>query len=116
MTLTKQEAIENHRKMWNWIADEIEKGNGYKYYGLANIKNEYFLKHNVSLGNRPNSDCYCCEYSGDCGDCPLKWPGGARVVHNGLYIKISTACLEREYIEAAKLARQIANLPENPNS
>lgn len=24
MKLTKQQAIEGHRKMWNWIADEIE--------------------------------------------------------------------------------------------
>lgn len=25
MKLTKQQVIEGHRKMWNWIADEIEK-------------------------------------------------------------------------------------------
>ena len=23
--MTREEAIENHRKMWNWIADETEK-------------------------------------------------------------------------------------------
>ena len=23
--LTKQQAIEGHRKMWNWIADEIKR-------------------------------------------------------------------------------------------
>ena len=25
MKLTREEAISEHRKMWNWIADEIEK-------------------------------------------------------------------------------------------
>ena len=25
MELTREEAISEHRKMWNWIADEIEK-------------------------------------------------------------------------------------------
>lgn len=25
MKLTKQQAIEGHRKMWNWIADKIER-------------------------------------------------------------------------------------------
>ncbi len=25
MTLTRKQAIDEHRKMWNWIADETEK-------------------------------------------------------------------------------------------
>ena len=25
MKLTKSEAVQEHRKMWNWIADETEK-------------------------------------------------------------------------------------------
>ena len=26
MELTREEAIRYHREMWNWIADQIEKG------------------------------------------------------------------------------------------
>lgn len=30
MKLTREEAILWHRKMWNWIADKIEKEKGYQ--------------------------------------------------------------------------------------
>lgn len=121
MTLAKQEAIENHRKMWNWIADELEKGNGDKYLHIVDIKVEYFVKHNIKLKNRPFANCFCCEYTGsnngqfNCGDCPLKWPNGGTCFGdgiNGLYIRAWDACVNDNYAEAAKLARQIANLPE----
>jgi hypothetical protein len=124
MTLTKQEAIENHRKMWNWIADELEKGNGPKYYNVINIKTEYFIKHNIKPENTPKSYCYCCEYaksikpSLDCGDCPLKWPNTddsnclQQFLADGLYIKIRRLFIKKGYKKAAKLARKIANLPE----
>jgi hypothetical protein len=126
MTLTKQEAIEKHRKMWNWIADELEKGNAYKYYisrfeflQTEPLKLAYFTE--IKEYDFPIAGCYCCEYarrgkSTICKDCPLDWPGGKCVGENGLYRKINIECVEKNYTEAAKLARQIANLPENPNS
>ena len=33
MELTREEAISKHRKMWNWIADKIEKEKEYQYTG-----------------------------------------------------------------------------------
>ncbi|MCH5186818.1 MAG: hypothetical protein J1F63_00340 [Oscillospiraceae bacterium] len=114
--MTKAEAIANHRKMWNWIADETEKRQ------RCVSKDEYF--YTVDIANRPHQRCYCCEYSAqngilpfpeyDCGLCPVVWPFGGLCCtpdEDGLY-----DCWCRTYgldwQLAAELARQIAELPE----
>ena len=43
MKLTKEQAIAEHRKMWNWIADQISKSNG--IVNIYNLKEEYCDMH-----------------------------------------------------------------------
>ena len=113
--LTKEQAIAEHRKMWNWIADETEKSK--KIVG----KSAYFRK------TAPNDmgilhDCYCCRYDISnipdrtfrCRYCPIDWGNNTRHQFmcqgfNGLYTKW---CTSTDWEKSAKLARQIANLPE----
>lgn len=82
--LTRSEAIAKTRKQWRWYARNPDESKG-----------GYFTAHGLE---RPNEDCYLCEYTrGKCLDtpgidtcgrnCPLEWPGGACVLNNlrGLY-------------------------------
>ncbi len=110
MEITKSEAIENHRKMWNWIADETLKQK------CVVDKQDYFETHEMT--DIPFSYCYCCEYAcRECSHCPIDWGGefGGCVSRDnidderGLYI---LWCKEPDYIKAAELAKQIAELPE----
>ena len=59
MGLTKSEAIANHRKMWNWIADEtmkrkckVEKWDYFKAHGITDIPSA-----NVIAANMQEMDC-----------------------------------------------------------
>lgn len=106
--LTKQQAIEGHRKMWNWIVDEIERKKCLSDIFL--LKQNYCCKNNFTLENY----CFCCEYtkhSIKCTRCPLDWieTSDCYVDTNSLYHKVLTS---RSWKEQADLARQIANLPE----
>ena len=118
MQLTREEAIANHRKMWNWIADETER------LKRVVLKPEYFKEHNISHNEVPRFSCYCCGFDLHCwslplcGACPIIWG-----VNTEMY-----ACLNEkspykkwnivvkrysdDWESAAKLAREIANLPE----
>lgn len=121
MKLTREEAIENHRKMWNWIADETEK----RKRKVKKI--EYFYEHMLDFCF---VNCYCCQYVyGDDGDyavlftkcdlCPIEW--GVKTNDcicdesclNGesLFCKFVNTYSD-DYKNAAKYAREIANLPE----
>lgn len=112
MRLTKDEAIANHRKMWNWIADETLKRR-YKVW-----KWDYFKA--LKITDMPRNWCYCCEYGlGDdnCPDCPIEWGGEYGTCESkdneedrkGLF---SLWLLEPDYLTAAELAKKIAELPE----
>ena len=114
MGLTKSEAIANHRKMWNWIADEtmkrkckVEKWDYFKAHGITDI---------------PLCECYCCEYArdglfADCSRCPIDWGGEFNICLNrdsdgdgkGLF---TLWCKEPDYVKSAELAKRIAELPE----
>lgn len=139
--LTKEEAIAHHRKMWNWIADRLEEHDlGWdifmykkKYieenFPYNDIKHNCFccqyaaqeaddiFKHNFCIycplrwGTEANTDAFFCE-QGNC-DIPVEdlslfdpdeeyglWSYAQRLTENYCYD------------EAAKVARQIANLPE----
>ena len=109
MILTREEAIENHRKMWNWIADETEKRKKIVF------KEEYFIEHNL---NSCFLDCYCCHYthinrSPSCETCPVEWGGetGICTDKDSPYFRFSLTHYY-DYKSAAKYAREIANLPE----
>lgn len=115
MNLTFDEAIANHRKMWNWIADETEK------------RKEIVLKENYFGGASipPAHLCFCCEYTRyahghkDCRLCPIDWKIETDIEvysmqcceSNTLFSMWNKSCKDNDWQSAAKYAREIANLP-----
>lgn len=115
MELTREQAIEEHRKMWNWIADKIESLK--IVIDIISYKREYLYL--FKKGEIANS-CFMCEYTNVyCECCPLDWKSNVlsskcvnrRMVGDdmGLYSRCVNAVT---WQEQDKLARQIANLPE----
>ena len=105
----KKYCIDNHREMWNWLAENPDKDKvswpGWSETSLEKINH-----------------CFLCGYvqqipHGDCPNCPLNWG-------------ITTICVERHpeksyyylYQEAethkdrTKYAKIIANLPEKDDT
>lgn len=139
--LTKKQAIAEHRKMWNWIADRLEEhhpGCDIYMYKMKYIE-ENFPDNNIK------NNCFCCQYAVQesdynyfanfCINCPLVWgteantdeffcekgncdiPIEALSLFNsdeeyGLWFYAQRLTENLCYDEAAKVARQIANLPE----
>lgn len=139
--LTKEEAIAEHRKMWNWIADRLEEHNNHGR-DIYMYKAEY-IKNNFPDDTIRNY-CFCCQYTtqevdnyleNHCIYCPLLW--GTEDNTDGYFCEQGNCDIPVEdlslfdsdekyglwsyaqrltenycYDEAAKVARQIANLPE----
>ena len=144
--LTKEEAIAEHRKMWNWIADRLENFDDIRKH-VFQYKQEYIKK------KFPDSYvynyCFCCQYAKQevdndifknyCIYCPLCWGTEANTdkffcercncdipvedlslfdsneeygLEYGLWSYVQRLTENHCYDEAAKVARQIANLPE----
>lgn len=115
MNLTKEQAIQEHRKMWNWIEEQYENGIQER---ISMLKSEYLGK------NFPDENiigmCFCCEYCCQkCDNCPLQWVDiyGDKTdkcySEGALYhaiIKFSDKKVNEK--ECAFLARKIANLEE----
>lgn len=118
MELTREEAISKHRKMWNWIADRIEEEK--EYQDIEDLKIEYCDREGF---DDIENNCFCCEYTNCvCEFCPIKWESKVENYmcvdkykeddYEGIYW---ICCDEEDWKEQAKLARQIANLPEREN-
>lgn len=131
MRLTKKQAIEEHRKMWNWIAEQ------YHNRDVADVRT---LKQEYVEANFPDraiiNDCFCCEYASQftneyeeiCKYCPLEWPSTEEkfpceitgVIKDGLDGLVSK--LYKSYLmehpkentpeNKSRIAKQIAELPE----
>lgn len=116
MGFTKKEAIAEHRKMWNWIANMIKQRG--TVIDVERYKKNYCDNH--GYGNSVENYCFLCEYvtaNGiECKNCALIWGSheedeccqtfGRSI---GLYSKV----IHPETWQAQeKFARQIANLPE----
>lgn len=110
MNLTRDQAISEHRKMWNWIADETEN------HKRKVLKIEYFLT--MGINDIPFNECYCCEfneqndsYDSYCGNnCIINWESGMGCMRSYFFRWI--VCDSKNWQEATRLARIIANLPE----
>lgn len=127
--MLKEEAIRKHRDMWNYIADEIE--NEQYAMNIAVLKAIYLVRVGDANDDlKHHANCYLCHYTNfKCDDCPLKWPSDSSVAKCEFGFKnehgMSTAglykqCYELGYSEywekQAKIAREIANLPERKMS
>ena len=126
MKLTREQAITEHRKMWNWIADKTEE-RGEK------VKKENYFREN-GITDDVCSLCYCCEFARQlmylshyttkkCVFCPIKWGDNANARCSndgkdslGIYSKWIASSIGNDYNSSAQLAREIAYLPEKPNS
>lgn len=120
MMLTREEAIAEFRKMWNWIADETEKRQAIV------DKQRYFRENYLEM---VDSACYCCEYGRQavindlaekvCDACPINFGDHNKVNRVSPCVRGGSpfddwlvAVLKGSWRKAAKCARQIANLPE----
>lgn len=103
--MTKSQAIKEHRKMWNCIGKKsLEEKRIVK-------KDEYLSQNNITLLNNN----FCCQYMHDsslclCDNCPIQWKLDKDYCAVSIYM--DCAC-DEWYIEYAKTAFLIANLPEN---
>ena len=132
--LTKEQAIEEHRKMWNWIADKTSE------LQLCMTKDDYITQElNIDINSEillhTKSSCFCCLYASNvaktvekCKCCPIDWGKHttdsymcervvctADLTVRGIYSEWVYALENYDYEECARLARQIANLPEAIN-
>jgi len=99
--LTRDEAIKNHRAMWNWLAENPSKE-----------KKDWPGWDGMDIGE-VCGECFACEYSSGCSECLFIWPGQDccnRDDNNAGLFEIweNQGNLEKR----AVLALQIANLPE----
>ena len=113
--LSKEEAIANHRKMWNWIADECEAGRRVS-------KENYFEENGIT--EKVQQNCWCCQYDSqffdNCQFCPCYWgtDGYDRIQECGasgspffhFYCEFGKS--DPDLTRLAFFAREIANLPE----
>lgn len=115
MNLTFDQAIEEHRKMWNWIANETLKRK------RVITKKDYLYRYpDLDLEN----ECFLCEYvfnnmNCDCDYCPVTWrnsddSGKYCCSTDALYLKFTIARDNNDHKEAAIIARKIAELPSRP--
>lgn len=119
--LTKEKAIELHRQLWNYIADESERT------GKVTSKEDTF-EHFEWKGD-VIAHCWCCEYANrSCMNCPIAWPRGmsCTIGLDSVYIRwVNAAQMCYTYEDGnekvkykqwlnvyIKCAREIANLPE----
>ena len=120
--MTKQEAIEGHRKMWSWIVEQIAK-QGF-VVNISELKEKWCEKNGYVLEN----GCFACEYvhenrndfRGCANWCPLMWGksanDGCMIIDNhydGLYHQILFC---GDYEEGINIARKIAELPERSDN
>lgn len=88
MRLTREQAIEEHRKMWNWLAEHPDKDKDY-YLELNNF-------------GYINNECFLCEYSHQndgeyCGnDCILNWGEVDGCIGNALNLGLYRIYLEQK--------------------
>ena len=135
-TITKEEAVTLHRKMWNEIADMIK--DGVHHAMVMDYKREALDRLGVERGthDRPLNHCYCCEYSkqnevtnkvGCIHTCPISWIGKDKETSqwsntcghdDSPYSKFTHALSihngGQDFTKAEQYAREVANLPERP--
>lgn len=126
--MTREQAIEEHRKMWRWIVEQYRKG---RNEFITDLKVEYITK--IFGEEDICNDCFCCEYAKNqadiyecemCECCPIEWkshvklfPCIGRYAENdfrGLYeyVSLLSMRISNNRNRIICLAEEIANLPE----
>ena len=133
MELTKKQAIEEHRKMWNWIADAIKNKEDWpavvSCYNWSSIivylKRHYLFNYKGQKYKDIRASCFCCEYDAyydddihlhKCRHCPVIWRSSTGYCCDdyGEYTELTSlyGYSDENRRKAYKLALKIANLPE----
>lgn len=123
-SLTKEQAIEECREMWTWIAEETLRlkrcVSKLEYFRRNYIKDYTCLDDNKCVCN----ECFCCHYlylkenksdSFHCSECPIIWGSTGHsycCLESSPYIGWIRATEINDYESAAKYAFKIASLPE----
>lgn len=114
--LSREQTIIEHRKMWNWLADQYEAGH---FVSKADYIDQTGFGE-VTL------NCFCCDYDDNyCLDCPICWGEGlyARCGEDDtafthwydlvdFFMTTGSRITYESFQLLAKYAREIANLPE----
>ena len=124
MELTREQAIKEHRKMWNWLAEnpDMDKDDYLELNDFEYVENECFLCHYSH-----QNDGECCEE-----DCILDWGETScmgnipnlglyqvyielvNLLHSiSLYSDWSVDIIKTLSFAKSRTARAIAELPEN---
>lgn len=130
MELSREQAINEHRKMWSWIAENVEK---LKPKCIEEIKCEYLQIHDLDFKDVYHL-CFLCEYARHemkkyisvsdlkviCEFCPIEWDSDRcyrsnTLFNNTIYNKIDNSIALKIYSKASYYARLIAELPEKEN-
>lgn len=107
--MTKKEAVENHRKMWRWIAEET-------LLREAKVHKKDYFEH-FKIASIPFRMCYLCDYVNKlnikffkCRKCPVNW-GKWKTCYadHSLYYKWYKT---DDYELCAKYAKEISELEE----
>lgn len=123
MTLSKKEAVKKHRELWNKVAELINTKGLKPYMNRYHIVSAEKIKEDAlrELGYRdyefPYNSCWCCEYDKQfgnyCCSCPIQWRYGDCDGFGSEFHEFQNACNSmRDILDAAEIARIIANLPE----
>lgn len=133
--MTRHQAVEDHRKMWKWITDQLERmtEEESKRIGIFILKKAYINDHREEMIKKyginiteeiENNPCFLCcyaqllsEISEDswlCDSCPVEVDDIGRETGclRGLFGKTEDCNPLKKRIKAA---RTISELPENEN-
>lgn len=127
--MVKDDAIRKHRKLWNWIAEENKNRTSEKI-AIPVDKDDYFTTHNIPYSERPQQDCYACQYTVECeydctevkcNLCPIDWTNNGQFDNEccftqfgsrGLYNQFTYNFVHGNIEKCYEIAEIIANLPE----
>ncbi len=119
MNLTRAQAIEEHRKMWHWIAAKIAAEQ--KIFKPEDYLKKFYPNKHIYLNS------FCCEYANpivneNCNRCPINWKSTADryMCGNKDNITAGKGFLDRwiksagygDYFMASHYATIIAELPQ----
>ena len=127
MTLNYEQTIDEHQRMWRWIADKTrERRTAISKFEYIRKQQETDLDFTKKIGH---NYCFLCQYAEQlrtskktnlCRYCIGCWENGncemdAKYPYDaGLYLKWLRAWGKNDWEAAEKYADQIANLPMKP--
>lgn len=113
MELTLEEAVENHRKLWNEIARIIKETGIRKWERVDYLKTQAL--RNLGMPTDIKNQCFLCEYANwdsltKCQGCPLT-PDTVNYCLGGVFPMFVRLFGTRDSESAYAVAIEIANMP-----